>query len=801
MPNPLSDRSAIKEYVENLFGQKSEGNLVIFERDLSGKRLRHFVIPYHNREIAFDLLANQPDDFHRYLAVALHDEQAYLAKTRKAETACVLPFLALDIDLASGVHAAQNLPADEERALQLLEESGLPAPSFVVHSGGGLYPIWQFEQPVRLQSAEDRVRASRLWMAWNERAKSTWERHNLKLDIISELARVLRVPGTFNPKTQPPRPVRILAGVSERVWTIEQLEEFVASSLESTGMNSQPSGGRTLADALRLEWTMEEDENIGKAAGGALSMMTACAFLRTCDENAEQLTEPQWKDAADLLVHIPEGKRYFHQLSARDRRYLHSETEAKLDYASKYGPKLCKTIASHHPECCKGCLLYEGGAIRTPVDLTRTQPGLSELQLQYVLDAKTGLFFNTLNGRSKTKEDFDRSFTRNMYKRQLASTAFRNSNVSCLVDEHDFLVGNTDLIVGSDGVRILNTWKDGGIAAAEGDPSIWLDHLRYMVPSDPERRWILQYLAHLVQRPALKIKSAILLQSQQGVGKNLLIQSLKRMFHDKDVRELYGGILGERWQADLGNARLIALDELQIDELKAAYNQLKRWATEETQSVERKGIDAFTVRTPRGIIIMTNSNKPMAIEHDDRRLFVCKVDAPKREDAYYKRLVDVGLSESSVAAFKHFLLEFDLSDFDANAAPPRTEAKEELIRASASVPEQIIMELRENGSAPFNRPVYLAEDVAWAVEERLKRPVTAQQITPILKRLGDRKRARKTSVPRPVGTPRRGYVWAWHDVERWMLASNDEVSAAFRLREQSLAATHMFSASGVQLAN
>src|SRR5690606_37342633 len=145
-----------------------------------------------------------------------------------------------------------------------------------------------------------------------------------------------------------------------------------------------------------------------------------------------------------------------------------------------------------------------------------------------------------------------------------------------------------------------------------------------------ERRWVLQYLAHLVQRPSTKIKSAIVLQSKQGVGKNLLVQSMKRMFHENDVRELYGGVLGERWQADMGNARLLALDELQVDDLKTAYNRLKRWTTEETQSVERKGVDAFSVRTPRGLIIMTNSHKTMAIEHDDRRLFICNIEAAKR---------------------------------------------------------------------------------------------------------------------------------------------------------------------------
>jgi hypothetical protein len=800
MPDLLTDRHAIKDYIENLYGHESDGNLVIFEAGADGHRRRHHVFPYRDREIAFDFLAAQPQNVHYYVAVALHDEQAYVASTRRTDTASMLPFLALDIDLAGGVHAASNLPNDAEQALRLLDETGLPKPTTIIHSGGGLYPIWQFEQPFLMSSSEDRSRVTGLWRAWNQRAKAIWDRQGLKLDTIADLARVLRVPGSFNPKTEPPRPVKMLPGGTGVLWNIERLEEVVTVDLATS-----PSQGRrqTLADILREEELSADNKPARDSARGAISMVTACHFLSNCDQNAEQLAEPDWKDAADLLVHIPEGRRYFHRLSARDPRYTHQETEAKLDYASKFPPKLCETIASRHTECTD-CLFRNGGVIRTPISLAWSEPGLVALQTKYVLDTKTGLFFDTSTGRAKSKDDFDRSFTRNIDKRQLASTAFRNSKISCITDEHDFLVGNERLIVNNNGYRVLNTWKNGGVLAAEGDASIWLDHLTYLLPAHKERKWILQYLAHLIQRPAVKIKSAIVLQSQQGVGKNLLVQSIKRMFHENDVRELYGGILGERWQAELGNARLIALDELQIDELKAAYNRLKRWATEETQSVERKGIDAFTVRTPRGMIIMTNSHKPMAIEHDDRRLFVCKVDAPKRDRDYYRTLVEVGLADTSVAAFKHFLLNFDLSDFDANAEPPSTGAKNELIRASASLPEQIIMELRENGSGPFNRPVYLAEDVARSVEERLRRPITAQQITPILKQLGDRRRDGKTVIPRPVGKTPRAYVWVWQDVDQWMTASNDQIRAAFLHRgdlDEEMEGSQPFPVLHGQLAN
>lgn len=96
-----SNRNQIKDYIERMFGQESEGNLVVFERDESGARRKHVVFPYSSREVAVDYLATQPEGAHRYLAVALHDQHAVRGQTRRQDTACAVAFLALDIDLAS----------------------------------------------------------------------------------------------------------------------------------------------------------------------------------------------------------------------------------------------------------------------------------------------------------------------------------------------------------------------------------------------------------------------------------------------------------------------------------------------------------------------------------------------------------------------------------------------------------------------------------------------------------------------------------------------------------------------------
>lgn len=207
----MTKYSAILEYLQTLYGDDASGNLVHF--DIETRRQTAF--PYAQREMAAKFLANLPTGKHGHMAFALH-----AGMTRTGETALVLPGLALDVDFNTGVHAAQNLPDDSDHALRLIEEAGLPSASLVVHSGGGCYPIWPFSEPLVMGTAEARSAATDLWRGFETAARLAWQAHGLKLDTVSDLARVLRVPGTLNWKTDPPRPVA-LSHQSGRRFTAE----------------------------------------------------------------------------------------------------------------------------------------------------------------------------------------------------------------------------------------------------------------------------------------------------------------------------------------------------------------------------------------------------------------------------------------------------------------------------------------------------------------------------------------------------------------------------------------------------
>lgn len=110
-----------------------------------------------------------------------------------AENCQHLPALFADLDFAT-------IPEAEAR--KTLAQIPLP-PSLVIHSGHGLHPYWFVHKPFDLQILRERTAAHKLLARLAMYCASD--------TAVVDVARVLRVPTTFNHKYDPPRFVQIEA--------------------------------------------------------------------------------------------------------------------------------------------------------------------------------------------------------------------------------------------------------------------------------------------------------------------------------------------------------------------------------------------------------------------------------------------------------------------------------------------------------------------------------------------------------------------------------------------------------------
>src|SRR5690606_4012326 len=131
----------------------------------------------------------------------------YLARGEN-EDVLAIPGLWIDVDIASGAHKERALPDTLDEAVDLVR-SFQKEPSILVHSGHGLHAYWLFNEPMYIETPEDQAKAETLLSRFQATIRGAAAKRGWKLDNTSDLARVLRVPGTMNYKTEP-RPVEII---------------------------------------------------------------------------------------------------------------------------------------------------------------------------------------------------------------------------------------------------------------------------------------------------------------------------------------------------------------------------------------------------------------------------------------------------------------------------------------------------------------------------------------------------------------------------------------------------------------
>src|SRR5690606_19604685 len=166
-----------------------------------------------------------------YLRItSLRPDRALRGRGSAADSAA-LPALWADLDLAGPGHAEQDLPPDEAAGRQIIADSGLPEPTIWVHSGGGLYPIWLFDQPAQVTEGnlDDLKALARDWQRVIEHAAAArgWRYGR----GVGDLARVLRIPGTVNRKAGLARPCRIISVTPHR-YTVGQLKAALTEAMQ-----------------------------------------------------------------------------------------------------------------------------------------------------------------------------------------------------------------------------------------------------------------------------------------------------------------------------------------------------------------------------------------------------------------------------------------------------------------------------------------------------------------------------------------------------------------------------------------
>jgi hypothetical protein len=219
--------------------------------------------------------------------------------------------------------------------------------------------------------------------------------------------------------------------------------------------------------------------------------------------------------------------------------------------------------------------------------------------------------------------------------------------------------------------------------AVLGDPAkaeFWIEHVRYIYPEDAEH--LFNWFAHRVQRPEEKLNHALVLGGEQGIGKDTILEPVKGAIGRWNFQEASPAQVLEAYNSYVKSVILRiseARDLGDFDRFKF-YDHTKSYiaAPPDVLRVNDKYIRHYPIINVCGVIITTNHKTDgIYLPPGDRRHYVAwsdrKIDDPQFQNGYWNDfwgyLYDGGMQHVGA-----WLMERDLSGFDAKAPPPKTAA-------------------------------------------------------------------------------------------------------------------------------
>lgn len=240
------------------------------------------------------------------------------------------------------------------------------------------------------------------------------------------------------------------------------------------------------------------------------------------------------------------------------------------------------------------------------------------------------------------------------------------------------------------------------------------------------RKWLMQFFAHVVQRPGVRIFSAPLIWSKTtGNGKSMLLEVVPKLLVGKRYsKSATATLLGHAHNDYMQNTWHLCLPEFKaatMTERGSVVEMLKDWITADSITVHPKGLKAYTMVARFFITATSNHPDAIRIENDERRWAIHQLLAAQMTRAERDYIFEQFLSTPRAAGvLRRFFLEFPLDGFDPQAPAPMTADRQEMIENSLGPEADAIQTAIEERTAPFDKDIVLTREATEYVQKTVR---------------------------------------------------------------------------------
>ena len=229
-------------------------------------------------------------------------------------------------------------------------------------------------------------------------------------------------------------------------------------------------------------------------------------------------------------------------------------------------------------------------------------------------------------------------------------------------------------------------------------------------------QWLFNWMARLVQRPGARSMVAVVLQGAHGTGKDTLGWVLAEILGRKNVASISQADLDGNFNGHFVSKLLVIADEVvNRDNIRDTASILKKYVTDPRAVANSKNVKQYEIENRMSWWFTSNAPTPVRLEGTDRRYTVfCQCEPPSEE---YKQVlsslynIDGTFTEDfkqQIVGFAHALANHHV-DHTMATRPYENEDRADLMKASQSVVEAFIEEVKERGIDDMLKTYNIAE--------------------------------------------------------------------------------------------
>ena len=233
--------------------------------------------------------------------------------------------------------------------------------------------------------------------------------------------------------------------------------------------------------------------------------------------------------------------------------------------------------------------------------------------------------------------------------------------------------------------------------------------------------YLLNYMAHLVQKPWEKPDVAIVLYGSKGTGKDTFHVLMGQMFQAGGYINITDQMLTGRFNKPLESCILGVAEELVFGGSHKEDSKLKRLITGKAHTIEGKGKEPIEVNNYLRLIVTSNHARPVRATDGERRYFALSPsEVYKDNHEFWKELY----SNFNPKHLLYFLQHRDISGFNTRELPASRYLQDIINENKDPLTEAIELWWEEVANGDIMLPGHLYDTL---VED--KKYVTKRQLT------------------------------------------------------------------------